>query len=110
MVKVPPKSSLAPSNQKQLFTSELSIEEVMLKKENDLSLARESIKKLQSHLGTITISEEEKDGIDSVSDNGQMESEVSQQDSFFAHQCIFQTNVRQNMPYKIVFGSFFLME
>lgn len=94
--KMPHTSSLsAPSVKEQLNTNELSIEEVILKKENDLSLARKSIKKLQLHLGTLIISEDEREGIDFIDEVEHMVAEVDQKDAFFAHQYNFKTNVRK---------------
>lgn len=79
---------MSPSKRDQLIFSV----EGIIKQEKDLELARKTIKNLQSHLGTVILgedsdsySEEEKDVL--------VQAEVEQEDSFFAHQHIFKTNV-----------------
>lgn len=73
----------------------LSVDETILKQEKDLMLARNTIKNLQSHLGTVILSDDsESDGNISIEEGGVVEAEVEQKDSFFASQYTFKTNVR----------------
>lgn len=71
----------------------VSIDEI-IKKENDLELARKSIKKLQSQLGTVVLSEDsEHDSSISTDEVRDVHVEVEQNDSFFARNYTFKTNV-----------------
>lgn len=73
-----------------------SVEETILKQEEDLILARKTIKNLQSQLGTVIVTEESESD-DGVSMHGEedVQVEVDQEDAFFAHQHTFKTNVRK---------------
>lgn len=76
----------------------LSVEEICLKQENDLDLARETIKKLQAHIGTIIVSEDESNFQDSEGEEEDIVAEVNQKDAFFASDYTYKTNVN-NLSY-----------
>lgn len=71
-----------------------SVDEILLKKEEELELARGAIKTLNNDLGTIFVTESFGNNDDSSFDTESVHAEVDQNDSLFAHQYIFQTNVR----------------
>lgn len=74
----------------------LSLHETVVKREEDLRLARQTIKNLQSHLGTVVLSgDSESDGVISTDEGDVLQAEVTQNDSFFAHEYRFKTNVRK---------------
>lgn len=66
-----------------------------MKQENDLYLARKTIKNLQSALGTLMVSGDESEVDDPMDENESVVAEIDQNDSFFAHQYTFKTNVRK---------------
>lgn len=73
----------------------LSVEETLVKQEKDLELARNSIKNLQSNLGTVILSDDsESDGVISTGDED-VEVEIEQKDAFFGHDYTYKTNVRK---------------
>lgn len=74
----------------------LSVEEVMVKQEKDLELARNTIRNLQAHLGTVIVSgDSDSDSAASMDVGDDVQAEVEQCDSLFAHQYTFKTNVRK---------------
>lgn len=80
----------------------LSVREI--KNEKDLEMARQAIKNLHSHLGTIILSDSESDGVMSMDDGEDVPVEISQMDSLFAHEHTFRTNVKKlRWSYLIVF-------
>lgn len=91
-------NDLISSNSKR--DERLSPDKIMVKKEKDLELARQAIRNLQSHLGTVILSDDsESDAIGSTDEEG-VKAETEQNDALFAHQYNFKTNVRN--PYIIL--------
>lgn len=81
----------------------LSVEETMLKHERDLELARKSIKNLQTQLGTVILSEDsDSDTVSSTDEGNEIQAEVEQVDSVFAHEYKFKTNVRTRRNQNII--------
>lgn len=77
-----------------------SLEEIVLKREGELELAHQTIKDLNSQMGTVRVSSSESDDILSMgSDEAKVEAEVEQKDSFFAHEHSFKTNVNGDRYY-----------
>lgn len=73
----------------------LSIEETVIKHETNLEIARKTIKNLQAHLETVILSGSSSDDDISMDEEEDIQAEVAQMDSFFAHQHTFRTNVRK---------------
>lgn len=57
-------------------------------------MARKTIKNLQSHLGTVVLTDSGSDGNDTMDEAEDIQAEVQQIDSLFEHQHVFKTNVR----------------
>lgn len=77
-----------------------NFEETILKQEIDLKLARQTIKSLQSHLGTVIVSgDSESESAISIDEGTDVQAEVEQIDSFFAYPHTFKTNVNSLNAY-----------
>lgn len=71
----------------------LSVDEVLIKTESELQVARKSISKMQNQLGT-TVVDSHSNSEDELTDDGTVNVQIEQKDSFFAKKYGFKTNVR----------------
>lgn len=72
----------------------ISHSEVILKQETELSIARQAIKKLQGHIGTVILSSSSSEELsDDCDNNKHIHSEIFQRDSEFARGYDYKTNV-----------------
>lgn len=76
----------------------LSVDEVLIKKESQLESAKETIKKLNTHIGTTIITSSSSSSAEQLSDNENSDNnigfEVNQNDASFGKEYNYKTNVR----------------
>lgn len=75
-----------------IMANNTNAEDILIKRENELEVAKRSIIKLIDSIGTLTVSSSDDDELTDISDT-KIESEILQNDPFFAKKYNYQTNV-----------------